>query len=82
MAQAIRALELVGLDLVSLKEKIRTKLCSNNRGGYRVRGAAARLSHTGGAHDRVRLGLQYRTNRWGSESTRFHGPNVVICKIR
>ena len=66
---------------MSLKETIQTEACYNNRQGYGVRGAAAFPSRASGAQDSMGLQLQGRPNRWGSEFTRFHGLNVMSCKI-
>ena len=54
LAQAFRAVELGGLDIM---ETSRKDLCSNNRLGYGVRGAVARPSRAIGAQDDVGLGL-------------------------
>ena len=81
LAQVIGSVECDGFDLMSLKETIRAKACPNNRWGYGVRGAVARLSHTSGSKVGVGLGLQDRRNGWGIKSTRFHGTNVVIWNI-
>ena len=81
LAQAIRKVERGGFYLMALTETIRTEACSNNQWGYDMMCATARPSRTGGAQVGVGLGSQDRPNGWGSESTRFHGTNVVSCKI-
>ena len=81
LAQAIRAMERSGLDLRSLTETTRTETCPNNRRGYDVRRAAARPSCAEGAQGGVGVGSQDQLNGRGSESTRFHGKNVVSCEI-
>ena len=78
LAHAIWAVEHGGLDLM---ETSRTEACSKNRRGYVMRVNAVQPSHAGGAQDNMGLGLQDRTKGWGSESTRFHGPNIVIYEI-
>ena len=81
LAQAIRKVELGGLDIMSLKEKIRMEALSNNRRGYYVMYYAACPYRDGGSQGDDRLRLQDRPNRWGSEYTCFHGLNVVSCEI-
>ena len=66
---------------MELTETIYIEACSNNRLGYVVIWAATRPSYSNGAHSGVGLGSQERPNGWGSESMRFHGLNVVSCKI-
>ena len=62
-------------------ETIQTEAFYNKRQVYVMRGAAACPSRAGVSQDGVGLGLQDRLNRWGSESTRLHGTNVVSCEI-
>ena len=81
LAQAIRKVELGGLDIMSLKDKIRMEALSNNQRGYYVMYYAACPYRDGGAQGEDRLGSQDRPNRWGSEYTCFHGLNVVRCEI-
>ena len=81
LAQAIRKVELGGLDIMSLKEKISMEALSNNRRGYYVMYYAACPYLDGGAQGEDRLGSQDRPNGWGSEYMCFHGLNVVSCEI-
>ena len=81
LAQAIRKVELGGLDIMSLKETIRMEALSNNQWGYYGMYYAACPYHAGGAQGEDRLGLQDCPNGWGSKYTCFHGMNVVSCEI-
>ena len=82
LAQSIWEVERAVFDIMLLTDtKIQTEEYSHNRLGYDVICSAARPSSTGGAQVDVGLVLQEWTNGWGIESTRFHGLNVVSCKI-
>ena len=74
-------MELGGLDIMSLKEKISMEALSNNQRGYYVMIYAACPYRYSGAQGDDRLGSQDRPHRWGSEYTCFHGLNVVSCEI-
>ena len=67
-----------GLDLT---EKKQTEAYFKNRRGYDTRSAAALPSRAGVSHDGVGLGSRDYTNGWWRNSTRFHGTDVVRCKI-
>ena len=82
LVQAIRAVEPRGVDVVLMTDKkIQTEANSHNQIGYEVTFSAACPSSAGGAQVGVGLLTRERPNGWGIESMRFHGPNVVSCKI-
>ena len=62
------------------KTKIQSEVYSHNRLGYNVTCSAARSSSAGGAQGGVGVVARERPARWGIESTRYHGPNVVSCE--
>ena len=78
LAQAILEVECGGLDLVFLMETTQPEEYSQNRKGYNAIQAVAHPTRSGGAQGDVGWVLQESPRRWGSEYTRFHGPNMVI----
>ena len=82
LEQAIRAVKRGGFDIMLMTEtKIQTEEYSNNRLGYNVICSTVRPSKVGGSQGNVVLVSQDRPNTWDIESTHFHRPNVVSCKI-
>ena len=82
LAQAIRAVEYGGFDVMLLKEKItQTDSYYHNVIGYKINCSMALPSSSVGAQDGVGLVMRERTGGWGIESMSFHGPNVVSCDI-
>ena len=57
--------------------KIQLEVYSHNRLGYDVTCSAARPSSARGDQGGIRLVTRERPVRWGIDSTRYHGPNVV-----
>ena len=49
--------------------------------GYSVNLLAAGPSSTRGSQGGIRLVIRERPVGWGIESMRYHGMNMVICKI-
>ena len=82
LEQAIRAVKRGGFDIMLMTEKkIQTEEYSHNRLGYNVICSTVRPSKVGGSQGNVGLVSRDRPNTWDIESTHFHRPNVVICKI-
>ena len=82
LAQAIRAVERGGFDvMLTTKTKIQSEAYSHNILDYNVTSLVARLSSAGVAQGSVGVVTRERPVGWGIESTRHHGPNVVICDI-
>ena len=67
--------------MILTETKIQTKAYNHNQLGYNVTCLVARISSAGGAQGSVGLVTREQPDEWGIESTRFHGPNVVSCKI-
>ena len=61
--------------------KTHSEAYSHNRLGYTVTCSTAHLSSAGGAQGGVRLVARERPVGWGIESTRYHRPIVVRCKL-
>ena len=71
-----------GFDVMFLIEKkISTTTYCRNRLGDDMTSLAARPSSAGGAQGGVGLVTRLRPAGWGIESTHYHRPNVVSCKI-
>ena len=82
MAQAIQAIECEGFDVILLtKTKIQPEAYSYNHLGYNVTCLTARPSSDGGAQGSVGLVTMDWPVAWAIDYTRYHMPNVVICKI-
>ena len=60
---------------------IQSEPYSHNRLGYKVTCSAMQPSSAGGAQGGVDMVMRERPGRWGIQSTRFQGPNVIICEI-
>ena len=63
------------------KTKIQSEAYSHNRLGYGVTCSTLHPSSSGGAQGGVRLVRREMPVGLGTESKRYHGPNVVSCKI-
>ena len=61
--------------------KIRGKIYYHNWLGYDVVCSTAVTTDTGGSHGWVGLVVRELPQGWNVESTRFHGTNVVSCKV-
>ena len=70
-----------GLDLMVKTETIHMEACCNNWWGYGVMCAVVHPFRAVREQSNVGLGSRERPNGWGSESTRFHMSNMVICEI-
>ena len=69
-------------DVMLLTEtKIQLEVYSHNRLGYDVTCSAACPSSARLDKGGVGLVIRERPVEWGIDSTRYHGPNVVRCKI-
>ena len=80
--QAIQAVERGRFDVMLLtKTQIQSEAYSHNHLGYDVTCSVVRSSSAMGDQGGVGLVTRVRTVRWGIESTRYHGPNVVSFKI-
>ena len=82
LAQAILTVERGVFDVMLLtKTKIQKEAYSHNRLGYDVTCLTARPSSAGGAQGGIGTMKRERSIGWGIESMRYHGRNVVSCKI-
>ena len=80
MAQAIQAVDRGSFDMMLLtKTKISTTVYCQNRLGYEVNCSSAHPSSAGVYQGGVIIVTRERPVGWGIESTRYHGPNMVIC---
>ena len=81
MAQAIRAVERGVFDVMLLAEtKIQTEAYSHNLLRYNVTCLKARPDSAGVSQGGVGPVTRERPDRWGVESSRFHGPNVEASR--
>ena len=67
--------------MVLTNTKISTITYCWNRLGYKVTCLTAHPTSTGGSQGGVEVVTRERLVRWGIESTRYHGPNVVSCYL-
>ena len=82
LALAIRTVERRGFDVILLtKTKIQSETYLHNRFGYDVTCSVDWPSIYRGSQGGVGLVTREKPFRWGIESTRYHRPNVVNCKI-
>ena len=82
LTQAIQAVERGDFDVMILtKTNIFTTAYCRNRLGYKATCSAAQPSSARGSQGGVGLVRRERPVGWGIESTRYHGPNVVICEL-
>ena len=67
--------------LIMMETKIQPKAYSQNRPGYDVTCLKACPSSAEGAQGGIVLVTRERPSGSGTESMRFHGTNLVSCKI-
>ena len=82
IAQAIRAAQIGSLDLMILMEtKITDQSYCCNRLGHNVVCLKVIMMVDDDIHTGVGMIIRDRPQVWSIESTRFHGTNVVRCKV-
>ena len=67
--------------MVLTNTNISTKAYCQNRIGYEVTCSTERPTRARGYQGSVRVVTRERPIGWGIESTRYHGPNMIRCKL-
>ena len=82
LTQAIREVHIGSFDVMLLTEtKITSEAYYHNQRGYDVVCPSAVATDTCGAQGGVELLVRELPQVWSVELTRFHGPNVVRCRV-